>query len=286
MSDADDRAPQPTVGSLADDVTATGVFHAVRAGYDAVYDALGRSETFDRIWRANAYGGDFPAEFAHIGFLTLGEARRLLEALAVGTGALLVDLACGAGGPGLWLAQQSGASLVGVDPSRAGLAAAEARARRVGLDKRSRFVEGTFEQTGLDDEAADALMSIEALQYAPDKRAALAEFLRILRPGATLAFIAFEVDPHKAAGLPVLGVDPIPDYRPLLEQAGFAIDAYEETPGWSTRVHAAFQAIIDAADTLAAEMGETAATSALAEAMVTVAVQPYPRRILAIARRR
>lgn len=83
----------------------------------------------------------------------------------------------------------------------------------------------------------------------------------------------------------MLGADPVPDYRPLLEQAGFEIDAYEETPGWAERVHAAFQAVINAADTLAAEMGETAAASALAEAMLTVAVQPYPRRILLLARR-
>src|SRR5215211_4691463 len=40
----------------------------------------------------------------------------------------------GTGGPGLWMAQQTGASLIGLDPSAAGLAAARARATRVGLD--------------------------------------------------------------------------------------------------------------------------------------------------------
>ena len=270
---------------LSGEVTGDGVFQVVLDGYDAVYDALPRGETFNRIWRDNAYGGDFPAEFAHTGFLTAGEARQMLGLLGVRGGDVLADLACGAGGPGLWAAQQSGASLIGIDPSPAGLAAARERARRVRLTERSRFTEGTFERTGLADCAADAVMSVDAFQYAPGKQAAMAEFFRILRPGGRLAFIAFEVEPAKVPGLPVFGADPVPDYVPLLEQAGFVIDVYQETPGWRGRVYAAFGAIIEANDALEAEMGERAAASVVAEAMLTVQEEPYPRRILAVARR-
>lgn len=273
-------------GGLTDDVTDDGVFHAVRDGYDAVYDALPRGETFNRIWRDNAYHGEFPEEFAHIGFLTLTEAHRMLDLLNVDAGDVLLDLACGAGGPGLWAAQQTGASLIGVDPSEAGIAGAAARARAVGLDGRARFTRGTFEQTGLGDGQGHAAMNIEAFQYAPDKRAALREFCRVLRPGGRVAIVAFEVDPAKVEGLPVLGVDPIPDYRPLLEAAGFVVETYEETPELEERVYAVFGAIVEANDTLVAEMGERAAAGAVAEAMLTVQMRPYPRRILAVARRR
>lgn len=271
--------------SLTRDVTETGVFQAVLDGYDAVYDALPRSETFNRLWRKHAYEGDFPEEFAHIGFLTIPEAQRMRELLRIAPDDVVVDLACGAGGPGLWMAAESGASLFGIDPSPAGLTAAKARARDAGLANRSRFEQGTFERTNLPDGVCDAAMSIEALQYAPDKRAALTEFFRVLRPGGWLVFIAFEVDREKVAGLPVLGDDPIPDYTPLLEAAGFKIDAYEETPGWHERVNAAFGAVVDARDTLAQEMGDRAAAGAVAEAMLTVQLQPYPRRVLVAARR-
>jgi hypothetical protein len=79
------------------DVTGNGVFRAVLEGYDAVYDALPRGETFNRLWRMNAYRGDFPEEFAHIGFLTVPEAHRLRGLLQIRPGEVLVDLACGAG---------------------------------------------------------------------------------------------------------------------------------------------------------------------------------------------
>ncbi|HET9972301.1 MAG TPA: methyltransferase domain-containing protein, partial [Streptosporangiaceae bacterium] len=160
---------------LGDDVTEDGVFRVVLEGYEAVYDALPRGATFNRIWPDKAYGGAFPAEFAHIGFLTLSEARRMLELLGAGSGDVLVDLACGAGGPGLWAAQHSGAQLIGIDPSPAAVAAAGERARHVRLSGRSRFTAGTFERTGLANQAADAVMSVDAFQYAPDKQAAMAE---------------------------------------------------------------------------------------------------------------
>ena len=274
---------QTNAADLGNDVADDGVFETVRDAYEAVYETVADSPTFNRIWRANAYHGEFPEEFAHISFLTVAEARRLVDLLALGAGSVLIDVACGAGGPGLWAAQQSGASLIGIDPAGPGLAAARRRAHTVGLANRARFEQGTFEQTGLPDGAADAVMTVEAFQYAPDKRAALRELHRVLRPGARLGIICFEVDPAKAEGLPVLSVDPVPDYRPLLEEAGFVAEAYEETPGWEERVYGAFGAIVEASDQLTAEMGERAAAGAIAEAMLTVAMKPYPRRILAVA---
>jgi SAM-dependent methyltransferase len=280
---ANDPHGAPLPPESTDAVTETSVVETVRDAYDAVYGALPRSDTFNRIWRTNAYRGEFPAEYAHISFLTLAEARRLLDLLELTDGGVLVDIACGAGGPGLWAARRAGASLIGIDPSATGLAAARRRAASVRLDDRSRFQPGTFERTGLPGGAADAVMSIDALQYAPDKRAALAEFLRILRPGGRLGIVCFEVDAKKVEGVPVLGVDPIADYAPLLDAAGLTVEAYEETPGWAERVQAAFDAVIDAAEVLATEMGERTAAGVLAEATLTVELKPYRRRILVVA---
>jgi SAM-dependent methyltransferase len=268
-----------------DAVTDSGVFQTVLDGYDAVYGSLPRSRTFNDIWRSTAYRAEFPEEFAHVGFLTLDEGRRLVDLLDLQAGGVLVDIACGAGGPGLWAAQETGSTLVGIDPSTAGLAAAQARAERVGHASRASFRQGTFERTGLEDGTAGAAMTIEAFQYAPNKRAALAELHRILVPGGRAGIVCFEVDPDKATGVPVLGVDPVPDYAPLLEEAGLAIDAYEETLGWEERVYGTFGALVEASDALVAELGDRAAAGVLAEAMLTIEAKPYPRRVLVVARR-
>lgn len=268
-----------------DGVAGDGVVEAVRDAYDAVYDALSHSKTFNDIWRANAYRGEFPEAFAHIGFLTLDEGGRLLDLVDIDEGDVLADLACGAGGPGLWVADQTGATLIGVDASSAGVRAATTRAEGVGLTARASFHQGTFEQTGLPDGAVDAVMTIEAFQYAPDKRAAFAEFHRIVRPGGRVAMVCFEVDAAKVDGVPVLGVDAISDYAPLLAEAGFAIDAYEETPDWESRVYGAFSALVEAGDELTADIGERAAAGALAEALLTIQLRPYPRRVLVVAHR-
>jgi len=275
--------PVPT--TLTDDVTDDGVFHVVQDGYRAVYDALPHGATFNRIWRDTAYRGEFPIEFAHIGFLTLTEAHRMLELLHLEAGDVLVDLACGGGGPGLWAARQSGATLIGVAPADTGLGTARQRASSVGLADRATFQHGTFERTNINDGTADAITIVEAFQYAPNKRAALDEFARILKPGGRIAIVCFEVDPAKVTGVPVLGVDPVIDYAPLLADAGFAIDSYEETPGWADRVYPTFRALVDASEALNEEMGERAAAGTLSEALLTIAVQPYPRRVLIVAAR-
>ena len=79
-------------------------------GYEAFYTAWGTSPTLRQIWREHVIGPDYPEEFAHISFLPLAQLRSLTDGLSLKTNDVLVDLACGAGGPGLWAAKETGAS--------------------------------------------------------------------------------------------------------------------------------------------------------------------------------
>lgn len=225
-------------GQLPNDVSDDGVFNVVVEGYDSVYPAVAASHTFRQLWAEHACGGAFPPEFAHISFLTFDELQAMADHLTLGKDSVLADLACGAGGPGLWVATQADATLIGIDPSSTGLAEARKRATWAGFAHRTRYQLGTFATTNLADSAADAALSVDAIQYAPDKGHVFAEAHRILRPGGRLAFSAFEVAPERVNGLPVLGLDPVPDYAPSLEEAGFSIDWYQESAGWSERVRA------------------------------------------------
>lgn len=258
----------------------------VAAGYDAVFAGVPRSPTFQRIWRTDSLGPDYPDGFEHISFLTLPEMRSMASALALTANSTLADLACGMGGPGLWIARETGARLIGVDVSEVALTNARARADALGLSSVARFVHGTFAHTGLDAASVDGAMSVDALQYAPGKQAALHEAARILRPGGRLAFACFELEPQRVAGLPVLGTDPVSDYRPLLEQAGFDVTSYDETPGWRHRLTATYQAAVDARPVLTEEMGEAGCMALLGEVSLTLQLQPYRRHVLVSAMRR
>ena len=163
--------------------------------------------------------------------------------LSVTTGEVLVDLACGAGGPGLWAAKETGARLVGIDLSPMAAKLATERAGALGMSERATFSQGTFEATGLESASADAAMSVDALQYVPDKSKALVEVARVLRPGGHFAFVAFELDPERVQGWR-LWDDAVPDYRPRLESAGFEVVRYDQIPNWAEHVTAGFGAVL------------------------------------------
>lgn len=253
----------------------------VADGYEAFYTAWGRSPTLRQIWRDHVTGADYPEEYAHISFVTAAQLSELTRSLSLSPGALLVDVACGAGGPGLWAAKQTGASLIGIDLAVAATERAAERAGPLGMEDAS-FQQGTFAATGLAAASADAVMSIDALQYVPDKSKAFAEVLRILRPGGRFAFVAFELDPARVAGLP-FWEDPVADYRPALEAAGFTTLRYEQLLGWADQVAAGFDAILAQRAALEAELGTEAAAATVMEAAVTVELQPYCGHVFAVA---
>ena len=255
----------------------------VSAGYDAVYRGVFKSPTLRRLWHELAEGADFPEEFGHISFTTLPELRRVATELRLRPGDTLVDLGCGMAGPALWVARETQAQLTGVDLSLVATEQASARAAALGLAGHARFVVGSFADTGLEAGSAAGVMSEDALQYAPDKQAAMAEAARILRPGGRFVFTAYELDAERAAGLPVLSVDPVGDYRPALVAAGFSVDVYEEVPGWPEPMTTTYSAVLDAKEALTEEMGEAAVGALSLEMTMTLGAKPYRRRVLVAA---
>jgi len=257
----------------------------VAQGYDAVYAGMALSPTLLRIWKEHATGPDYPDDFYHISFLTLAELRRMAADLRLSPGMTFADLACGMGGPGLWLARETGANLIGIDLSAVGVLQAARRAEVLGLSGTTRFATGALEQTEIQTATVDAIMSVDALQYSCGKRRAFQEIGRILRPSRRLAFTAFEVYAQRTAGLPVIGIDPVEDYRSLLERSGFKVLAYEETTGWRERLTDAYEAVITEQQTLRNEMGPLAVAALLSEITVTLERQLYRRRVFALAER-
>jgi len=254
-----------------------------------------RSTTVEAIYRS-AFGADYPAAAQPSAFYSATTLRMVAGALDLRPGRVLADLGCGHGGPGLWAAQQTGATLIGIDLSPAGIELARRRAAQLGLADRARFTAGDLTATGLPDASCDAVMSLDVLPFVPGKAAAVREVARILRPGGRFAFTAWEQLTH-----PATGDDDDPqrqalaatfrghfllqsaqvNYRQLTEQARLTVETYQEPPGWRHQQQALAEGIIAAESDITADMG----AHYPAMARVFLANLPNVRYILAVAHR-
>jgi SAM-dependent methyltransferase len=140
------------------------------AGFDEGFTAMAASPGIRRVWEL--VDPDLPPEVEPFSFVSVGLLGHVAHALALASGQTLVDLGCGRGGPGLWLARSQGASLIGVDFSLVAIQQASDRAALFGLAEAARFVVADLAATGLPDAIADAVVSIDALHFAVDLPAA------------------------------------------------------------------------------------------------------------------
>jgi len=140
--------------------------------------------------------------------------------------------------------------LVGIDMSSHALEAARRRADAMDLGERAEFRVGSFERTGLAAASMAGLVSVDALLFAPDKAAALAELRRVARPGARLVFTSWHYNEQP------VGHRESTTTRPLLEAAGFEVLAYEETEDWRRRATDTVAGLLENVEELAAEREE------------------------------
>jgi SAM-dependent methyltransferase len=264
----------------------TEIWQAVAMGEEKSWTAI-FEQTFaapastveQRIWR-EVYGPEFPEGVDSYSYISLTELRRFADEVRTGTDQCLVDIGCGRGGPGHWVAVATGARLIGIDIAESALAHARSRAEQLGLGDRVEYRLGSFEHTGLPDGSAQAVMSVDALLFSPDKAAALAELARIVVPGGRLVLTSW--DYHSQ---PVGRPPQVADHRPLLDEAGFDVLSYEETEAWRERQERTGQALLAAVDELAAESGERPedVRAEIAEMVATDAC--IIRRVLIVAQR-
>ena len=119
-----------------------------------------------------------------LGALTAAlEMRLLLELAGPLAGRQLLDVGCGDGALACTVAAR-GASVTGVDPDLAMLAAARARALDQGLHVRC--LEGSLERLPFPDASADLVVAVTVLCFVPRAGVAVRELARVLRPGGRL----------------------------------------------------------------------------------------------------
>ncbi len=215
--------------------SAVGTPAPTAADFDEAFSAAAASPGIRRVWELAA--PDLPPQVEPFSFVSVGILRKVAEALGLSPGHTLVDLGCGRGGPGLWLAREADVSLVGVDFSAVGIDQAAHRAAMFGLAGRARFVIGDLIHTGLPSASADAAVSIDAFHFAADTAAAAGEARRVLRPGRRLVLTNWQPQVPDDQRLPSRMRT---DWPQLLRGAGFADIDVAAQPEWHdlwTRVY-------------------------------------------------
>jgi SAM-dependent methyltransferase len=118
--------------------------------------------------------------------LTAGLKSQSREALALFPGATVLDAGCGPGTDVHALSATTTCRTVGVDLDRAMLAAARANARP---GTSTEFVCANAARLPFPDNTFDATRSDRMLQHLPDPGSAVAEIVRVTRPGGRLVLI-------------------------------------------------------------------------------------------------
>jgi len=151
--------------------------------YNANYGNF-QTELYANI-RREAFGEDIGQN----SWLTTDEQDRFLEWLDLSPGKILLDVACGAGGPALRIAVVTGCSVVGIDAHEDAIATAKSLATERRLADQAQFRAG--DATGplpFPDSNFDAITCIDAIHHFPERPLILAEWTRLLKPGGRLLF--------------------------------------------------------------------------------------------------
>jgi SAM-dependent methyltransferase len=123
--------------------------------------------------------------FAPLEVMTTRPAAHLVQFAGVRPGHRLLDVACGTGVASI-TAARAGASVTGLDLTPELLERARENARIGGFDVE--FREGDVEALPFSDAEFDVVLSQFGHMFAPRPEVAIAEMLRVLKPGGTIAF--------------------------------------------------------------------------------------------------
>ena len=140
--------------------------------------------------------GQYPEEFLDrlhlvwgVGFLSPGGAEEvgaIVKGLEL-TGAAVLDIGCGTGGPAQVLARGKGAKVTGIDVEPQVVERAKSLAAPAGLSDALSFQLVEPGPLPFADASFDAVFSKDSLLHIPDKPALYKEVLRVLKPGGVFA---------------------------------------------------------------------------------------------------
>ncbi len=150
--------------------------------YDSTYGHF--SEHVLAAVRRETYGEDIGQN----SWLTAEEYDRFVGWLGLAPAARLLEVACGSGGPALYIARKHGCRIIGIDVNEKAIATASQAAVAGGADAAVFQVVDADGRLPFDDASFDAIACIDSLNHLRDRLGVLREWHRVLRPGRRILF--------------------------------------------------------------------------------------------------
>lgn len=196
----------------------------------AYYDGPA-SEIYRTVWADNIHMGIIPYEGASLHESMDYTNKVMAEAAGITSSDKVLDLGCGYGSTGRYLAANYGCTVVGQTISNEELKIAQQRGKESEVSHLLTFEWGDFHNIEYPDASFEVVWSQEAFLHGADKDKILGECFRVLKPGGTLIFsdILVRRDTPQAdrerlyARLNTVDIWDLPDYQEGLKKHGFEL---------------------------------------------------------------
>ncbi|MEV0330143.1 hypothetical protein CA850_00870 [Micromonospora echinospora] len=234
---------QTTDTGMSQEGSVEDLHRAVRDHYDKLVDL------YEDLWGEHIHHGywDLDAPNASRDVAQRRTTQELMRFGGIPQGARVLDSGCGIGASAVMLAADLGCTVEGITLSHEQVRRATEKASAAGVGDRTSFRVLDAMHTDYPDDTFDVVWSMESCELMPDKRAYLAENLRILKPGGRLVVATWtsrddRLDPKEVKLLRRLYRDfaishvlPLEHYAKLCGELGYA-DV--RTADWTEHVRA------------------------------------------------
>ena len=190
--------------------------------------------------RSETYGEDL----GQTGWMTADEMRGFIRLLKIKPSFHVLEVGCGSGGAALFLSCGTGCRITGIDINAKGIRNANRLAARNKLRNQASFRRADCSRKlPFVDNCFDALICNDVMCHVPHRAEVLADWLRILKPGARMLFtdalvITGLISNEEIATRSMIGnyfFLPVGENERLIRAAGFALlRRYDLTPACTT----------------------------------------------------